>query len=424
MKEKNIRIKIDNKYVIIGVCIIAIILIVLLFNFISNLIYASKYDEYKVKMDSYGLSNLYTNKSSNSSDSLTKIDALKVVIGSIAKIEDISEYMIDASKNENENWVKYAVDFGIVEEDEVSNGNYNQLAKYYELVSYIYKAQKLYTDIDTSQEKINVIKDEKNYSESISKCFSDYVQSGVITKYTSNIDANKTAVKGEANEIIINLYEKFNLITLNNEKLKLENLPKNFNEYTYVIDSFKNEAYENKYIKKDENNFKNSKEVYLDKKSQYLNIKEIAEKYAGAIFNIDYTNIKYEKLRNTLNKYTNIDGENEALKRYCDYVVKNKIKLKSDVKFVEPCFYFDGQKYRARMQIDLKIESASVKENLLFGDLELNENYEYKDEKYTLYVDICFNNVSGDKLAYVDKISYIRDDIVNKENLNIVSKSK
>ena len=408
-KIKNIDIK------IIAICIAVVVAIFLVIAIIDG-IYASKFGEYSKYMDEFGLSKLYSNGNSNVGDKLTKIEALKIAVSSIAKIQDITEYKEKYDGYEDETWVKYAEDLYFIDKDEINKSNYRRNATYGELVSYFARALELYTDINLNEKYENVVKDEKNVSDKVKNAFSNFVASGIITKETKNIDTNRVAIKGQANEIITNLYNVLSVASTSQEKIKSENLPTNSNSDPYVFEKYDNKEYEYSMIEKE--NFKTPRQVYSELKFDYSIIKILSETYTKALFNFDFEKTKLDTLKSYVEECSGKSASTDILEKYYKYLVKNKVKMSSKTELVEPCIYFDGEKYRARVKVDLEIISSNTKENLLYGDLESETANVYNDKKYSLYIDLPFSKNSNGAITINEKES-IKSMLINSQELNI-----
>ena len=89
-----------------------------------------------------------------------------------------------------------------------------------------------------------------------------------------------------------------------------------------------------------------------------------------------------------------------VLNEYVEYVKQNNIKLTGTAQAQLPCIYFDGENYRVRMKIEMKVESSNTDTNLLFNDA-LSGNIEYKEKEYTLYADIIMAKIENSDTLFV-----------------------
>ena len=168
-KPKAIKSKIT--VILIALVVVVVLAISLSLVYIFN---NESIEDYNQLMDDYGLSLLYNNQTSNSSDKITKSEAIKLVIGATLKTEDITSYMPDdmlyktnkvtqtesgesinldelfnqISKTEkieeeytNEYWIRYANSIEFIRKDEITKDNYNDEVTYLEFIQYISKAK-------------------------------------------------------------------------------------------------------------------------------------------------------------------------------------------------------------------------------------------------------------------------------------------
>ena len=89
-KTKAIKSKITVILIALVVVVIVAISLALVYLFNNENI-----EDYNRLMDDYGLSLLYNNQTSTSSEKITKSEAIKLVIGATLKTEDITSYMPD-----------------------------------------------------------------------------------------------------------------------------------------------------------------------------------------------------------------------------------------------------------------------------------------------------------------------------------------
>ena len=97
MKKNSTKMSKKKKIILVIISIILILAIVsipliMYLNFILR--YNSKeYKEYENKMTIYGLNNLYNNSKTKSTEKVTNIEVLKMVLGATLNITDIKEYI-------------------------------------------------------------------------------------------------------------------------------------------------------------------------------------------------------------------------------------------------------------------------------------------------------------------------------------------
>lgn len=402
-EEKNI--KIDKRKIIflLSFAVILILVISILSIVISNIKY-KKYYEFEDVVSKYGFDEIYDNKTANTKDKITKSEVVKIVVSSVyntSDIEGISGGKIEEEYS-NSMWVEFAQRMGIITTTDVNASNANEYATYSDVIRYFTNAKSKVLKLDLDTEDKGVVKDINKYNMDEKFGILDMVNSEVITKNTSKINARKNVFKGQVNEIIKNFVEKYNTITIQNEKLNIneDKIPTNESDYPYTVISVDKEAYEIEFSGKDNVNFKSPAKLFREQKEYYYQIKNNTENYYNYLLNIDYITISEERLKKDLRRYLLFDLNDEDVKKYVKYVKDNKIKLSGSAKVQLPAIYFDGTYYRVRTKIDFKVESSNTDKNLLFLDIKNSNNKIYKDKEYSFYIDTYMSNAYGNKTLY------------------------
>lgn len=397
--------KVDKKKIIfISVLVVILIIVISLISIaISNIKY-KKYYEFEEVIVKYGFDKMYDSKTANTKDKITKSEAVKMVVSSVyntSDIEGISGGNVEEDYN-NSMWVEFAQRMGIITTTDVNASNANEYATYSDIIRYFTNAKSKVLKLDLDTEDKGTVKDINRYNMDEKFGILDMVNSEVITKNTSKINARKNVFKGQVNEIIKNFVEKYNTITIQNEKLNIneDKIPANVNDYPYTVISVDKEAYEIEFSGKDNENFKSPVKLFKEQKEYYYQIKNNTENYYNYLLNIDYITISEERLKKDLRRYLLFDLNDEDVKKYVKYVKDNKIKLSGNAKVQLPAIYFDGTYYRVRTKIDFKVESSNTDKNLLFLDLISKKDKIYKDKEYSFYIDTYMSNAYGNKTLY------------------------
>lgn len=397
--------KVDKKKIIfISVLVVILIIVISLISIaISNIKY-KKYYEFEEVIEKYGFDKMYDSKTANTKDKITKSEAVKMVVSSVyntSDIEGISGGNVEEDYN-NSMWVEFAQRMGIITTTDVNASNANEYATYSDIIRYFTNAKSKVLKLDLDTEDKGTVKDINRYNMDEKFGILDMVNSEVITKNTSKINARKNVFKGQVNEIIKNFVEKYNTITIQNEKLNIneDKIPANVNDYPYTVISVDKEAYEIEFSGKDNENFKSPVKLFKEQKEYYYQIKNNTENYYNYLLNIDYITISEERLKKDLRRYLLFDLNDEEVKKYVKYVKDNKIKLSGNAKVQLPAIYFDGTYYRVRTKIDFKVESSNTDKNLLFLDLISKKDKIYKDKEYSFYIDTYMSNAYGNKTLY------------------------
>lgn len=418
--DKKIKKKKDKKALKSKITIIIVILSIVLIGLaifgIISLVNYNKYKPYRVfeeTVKSYGFDKVYNNQSADTSDSVTKSEAIKMVLSTVFNTSDISGFAGEPEEDnnyENAIWVEYAKFRGIISDSDINKDNANDKATYIEVIRYFTNAKTKILDKELNSAPNLKVKDLDKYKSDEQVAIEDMIANEIITINTKKIKGKSNVFKGQINEIISNFATKYNTITVNGEKVNIneDKMPSNKEQYPYTLASVDKSVYEKEFYVDDESNFKNPKELYTTKKEYYTQIQEIAEGYYNTILNVDYTTINYEDMKDTLLQYV-LYGT-EGLEEYVNYVKENKIIIQGKSTVMFPTIYFDGLEYVVRMKLEFEIKSSDTKNNLLYMDPIANtENpVKYNNDTYTVYIDTKMGNaLIGSDALYNDNYTVV-----------------
>lgn len=396
--KKSYRIRI-TLLSIVAVIVVATVIIVS--YILANRNY-SKYKKYEEKMNLYGFSQVYENGRCNTSDKVTKSEAVKMLLACLYNVPSIEGIALPTEETyPNAIWVEYAIKQGFVTREEVNASNANDKVKYQEVLVWMYniKAKALNIEPDTA-DNFNV-KDINAYNPDQQLAIKDMLNSGIITVNTSKIKGGKKLYKGKLNELIINFAEKYNTITVGDAKINIneEKIPTNADRYTYTLANVNKEVYEIPFINDGGEGFISPVEYYPNNKQYFTQIKTYVEGYYDYLLTVDSATISTAQMKRKLKKYAYEEFDNQKLEQYVNYVKANNIKLAGKSTVQMPCVYFDGKDYRVRVKLDITVESSNTKDNLLFGDT----NVTYNDTQATIYIDaILAKNDTSETLFVVE----------------------
>ena len=396
--KKSYRIRI-TLLSIVAVIVVATVIIVS--YILANRNY-SKYKKYEEKMDLYGFSQVYENGRCNTSEKVTKSEAVKMLLACLYNVPSIEGIALPTEETyPNAIWVEYAIKQGFVTREEVNASNANDKVKYQEVLVWMYniKAKALNIEPDTA-DNFNV-KDINAYNPDQQLAIKDMLNSGIITVNTSKIKGGKKLYKGKLNELIINFAEKYNTITVGDAKINIneEKIPTNADRYTYTLANVNKEVYEIPFINDGGEGFISPVEYYPNNKQYFTQIKTYVEGYYDYLLTVDSATISTAQMKRKLKKYAYEEFDDQKLEQYVNYVKANNIKLAGKSTVQMPCVYFDGKDYRVRVKLDITVESSNTKDNLLFGDT----NVTYNDTQATIYIDaILAKNDTSETLFVVE----------------------
>ena len=410
-KKVNYNVKKKKRRSVITIIFLLLIITIIglaIYGIISIVRY-KKYKPYRIyeeKIKVFGFDKAYNNQSVNTGDSIKKSEAIKMVLACVLNTNDISgisKKIGDDSNYNNASWVEYAKGLGIITDSDINKDNYNDKATYIEVIRYFANAKVKILEKELDQAVQLKVKDIKKYKIDEQVAIEDMIQNKIIKINTNKIKGNKHIFKGQMNELISNFAEKYNTITVNGEKINIneDKMPSNKNEYPYTLASVDKSIYEKSFYSSDDKNFKTPKELYTVKKDYYTQIQEIAEGYYNLILNVDYNTINYDELREKLLGYL-LYGT-EGLKDYVNYVKDNKIVITGKSSVVFPTIYFDGLQYVVRMRLEFEIKNAETKNNLLYMDPidDIENPVKYENNKYVVYIDTKMGNaLSGSTALY------------------------
>ncbi len=430
-KDKKEK-KVSSKITIIAVLLFMVIVILSILGIYKLIEFFrfKQYSSYSNKMERYSFASLYNNGEVNSSEYVTKSEAMKVIIAATLNKNDISEYMNytdlvneeetdesgentvitenkgNSEKYKNSMWVEYATSMGIITEKDITEANASKNATYMDVINYLSKAKEVLLRINKVSTEAPTFKDIDTYSVEEQSNISDLISTGILENSTKKLNGNKVIHKGELNKIIVNLVEKNTLITINGEKLNInkEKEPSNASNYPYILANVDKAVYEKEDTKVDKNKYKNALKCFADMKEQYLQIYEIVNTYFNTILNIDYSTLSDEKIaamKDDLNMLSSYYADIESLDTYIEYVKSNNIKISGSAKVQMPCVYFDGENYRARVKLSYTIENANDMKNLIFGDMSLSNAVSYASGKTEKVIDAILTKSATSNIMYV-----------------------
>ena len=245
------------------------------------------------KMDAYGFSKLYDSGTSNESENITKSEAIKMVVAATLNKDDITD-MIDPSlflsnykgieeditpllEYKNQVWVEYAKAMNFVGATNITKDNEGEKVTQIYIIELLADAKKniLQQALTTSKEKNYNVKNLSSlYNASEQLALKDMIDNEIIEN--KDVDFKQIATKKEMNEFLINFVNKYNTITVNNEKININpaKVPNNSDEYPYTLASVDKKIYEYENYKSDEENYKTPIAYYAESKKYYYKIEE------------------------------------------------------------------------------------------------------------------------------------------------------
>lgn len=425
--DKKAKKKTDKKVVksriTIAIIIVSILLVGLAVYGIISLINYNKYKPYigfEETMKTYGFDKVYNNESAKTGESITKSEAIKMILACIFNTSDISGFAKEPEGDnnyENAIWVEYAKFRGIISDSDINKDNAKDKATYIEVIRYLANAKTKILEKELDSAPNLKVKDLDNYKSDEQVAIEDMIANEIITINTKKIKGNKNIFKGQMNELMSNFAIKYNTITVNGEKVNIneDKMPSNKDQYPYTLASVDKSVYEIENYESDNKieDAKSPKETFSIRKEYYEQIINRIEDYLDTILNIDYNTITENNFKEDILRVSLYDISDETINKYVMYVKENKIKIAGEGKVQLPAIYYDGKNYRVRTKINYEVISAANLNNLLFEDLLNEEEIKYEFGKQEIIVDIPMARELTTNTLYVN-VGTLFDSIAGK----------
>ena len=275
------------------------------------------------------------------------------------------------------------------------------------------------------------ISDIKNIPKSKREAVAAVIAKGIMKGYSNGLYATSREFRGNnkitangAKEVIQKVLnpEKRALVSPDGQLIRTTNLPKNANDYPYILECFPNEYYEMKYsfmyltdyltgkIKKDE--YAYPKEVdydFLYNKFYYRMINDIeigkyglydqmlsnVEKYLQHIFNVDYRTVNdkwKEGLASCFCFYSSDDTVYNKIEKYITNIKKNHVVVEVDKIAIDPGAIYEVRgnlRVRAYVKYRISADDINVSSNqLIFNSSIKNfKNGKWREDIFDIYIE-------------------------------------
>ena len=424
MKINKTKKKIDfkellkYKKVLIAGAILLIVIITIIVM-IVNILTRTKYDpyyEYEQKMNDFGYYKLYNNETVNTTEKVTRIEAVKMAVAAALNITDISDYMYEELNiYPDDLWGEYAESVGILGDFDINAENFNDEIDYITALTYFKNAKDKLLPEKGAKDFDKNIKDLKEYSLNEQRAIKDLLGYEIIKENTSDINGKDIAFKGQINELVVNFVLNLNTITLSKEdKLNInpDNVPSNVKDFPYILANVNKSIYELPF--KENPMFESSTpiQIFSEFNDNLSQISRFAQEYFKSMLNVDYKTIDAKTYKDNLDFYVLKDFDLSEIEKYVKYVKDNEIVIKTDVRVINPTIYFDGSSYRIRIELNMEVVNSKTKENILLGD----NNIVYNDKNYLVYVDYELESSGFNDTIYLD-FDMLYNTIVNEVNI-------
>lgn len=401
--------KYKKMYTRILLFVLLIFMIIFSYLGIRSYLLNKKYGKYEKQVELYGFSLMYNNGSPKSSEKLTRLEMVKIVLASIYNTTDVESIGFGPSGEfDGDEWAKTAKAFGIIDDEYITKETYNEGVTYKEaLVTYLNARSKL-KDIPLSSTTESSFKNLQSYSQEERQYINDAVENGLLENSNKKLNINNTIFKGQFNELIVKFVEKYNTVAPEGETLVTneESKPSNYEMYPYILYSVPKEVYEYRGISEGEGDYATPAETYKYDKDYYPQMQYRTEAYYNTILNIDYRTLNKDEFLENADRYLRFTYTDE-INEYIEYVKNNKIIIEGTAKVQLPIFYLDGICFRARVKLTFEIKNSETDKNLLLGDTTRAKEVTYKNKKYTVYIDAPMGTTLLSKALLLDMTSVI-----------------
>jgi len=379
---------------------------VLNFSIKSSLL--NSYAKYEDKMKTFGLDQLYNNKSAKTSEFVTKAEALKLALAVAFNVNDISGFAEQHNEYDNAIWVEFAK-YHVITDEDINISNYNYKATYMDVISYFEKCKLKFLKEQPVKDTTVNLNDISKYSSEQQAAIKDMMANGIIYPLTASLNGDTSITKGQLNEIVVNFAEKYNTIAMKGDTINTDpnTMPSNVDKYPYTLTNVDKAIYEIPFTIEYEPDSRTPEELYVLKKEIYSQAKSYSEGFFDSILNIDYRTITEESFQKQIEPYLISPANKSAIKFYVKYVKDNEIVLEGKSSLQVPIIYFDGFTFRPRLNLKFEVKHSKTKENLLYLDFFENSNKIYAKTSYDFLVDYYLTNpVFSSRMCLIENELY------------------
>lgn len=426
LKAKFDKLLLKKRFQYLIAVIVAIIIIIEIIYCGVCISIKLKYAKYTEKMDILGFSVLYDNGKATAYESITKGEAIKLIIASIYNVNDITDFAYEPEfDDKNAIWATYAYKEEIITQNDITKANINSKISYIDVLEYYTKAREIlmnnYSDITgvvlNFKNAVILRQDAKYY-------LADAIASNLIENSTDRFNPDEKMIKGEMSRLVVNFVTNFNTITTENVKVNNESsaYPKNANDYPYIAEGIDKSIYEIPFYIESETGSYTPTELYKYRKEFFEQAVERLNYYYDKILNIDYKTINLEEFKKSINdilQYHDTDAEYEE---YIKYVKDNKLVIKGKVAPLIPIVYVDGSHYRVRCKVEIEIVEGNTQKSVIYGDLSIKDGVTYTNKKSIFYADIPMETSLTSYAMYPITSPFIKNisGKVNNALLNVI----
>ena len=200
---------------IIIITIVVVVLLAIFFGY--KYLKTDKLSYYEEKMIEYGLAEKYNNGTPNDEDTVTKSEAVKMIIEAILNGAEIDDY-VDVDRTfyyDNFIWVYYANLCDLFDFNYITNDNESESAYLIDTITCLYKSKnKVFIPKDDIEKVVDdkyiTIKHVDEYSQEEIDAIEDLISYGILPN-KFNYKKDQILTKKIFNEILVKFVEKYQM---------------------------------------------------------------------------------------------------------------------------------------------------------------------------------------------------------------------
>lgn len=428
-KEEEIKKAKKKRKKIIAIILSILVVIASLFFAIFVILKNEENNKYAKKMKVWGFDSLYNNGKTYSWESVSKIEAAKIILAATKNTANLSTLYTSPDNNTSDEEITLYLDnyYKIIEDGKITKENMNEKATLLDVYMLINNSRINILGNNDTRVVEPQFKDYQTYIENEKVYIYAMLSQNFLENSDKKLNGYRNITKKDLNKLVYDYVYKYSTISLDNEKIidDEEKLPSNADEYPYILESVPKEVYEQKNITEINNEYVyNAAEVFNTRRSYIANTKYNAEQYFNILLNIDYETINADELIEKLNDYIVMMVRESDVKEYVEYVKKNKIKITGKATAQLPAMYNDGTQIRLRTKLEFKVENSETNKNILCFDNIYGDEITYNENEYVLYIDAPLKHVLGSGRVYNDQIPIYKSLLdMSKDKIKIKSES-
>lgn len=359
-----------------------------------------EYSSNEVIVTRFGINTYYNNKKATAKDTVTKSELVKV-LSLLSDDEDvILNFKTGNETYENQCYVTYADDWGLIKSGSISSKNQSSAATKAELFNFLAAGFTSILGGDDFQSLLNKYNMQywQSYSSpSHNNYLRDCMSISGFSSYSSDFFSEDAVTKSYLNEIIVKMcnghaiiHKEYKYTGAGQIVTNVSNMPKSYQIYPYILKEIPNYVYDYPLFCSKIQTFLTPYDVFK-KRPYYLSIaKSEVEGFLSVLLNVDYNTITVNNFRDKLGIHDAYGKAKTSLvEDYVNYVKSNQIIIKGKATGLPPVIYYDDNyaMFLMRTHVVFNVVSSNTDKNLLFSDYRVK----YSKKNYDIYIDVPLN---------------------------------